>query len=159
MVRFQPLILTALLAGAPAWADDRPNLQPSRDVQIEYLSEGSARQGPHIVTMHVSATSHRMRIDPGDASAYMIMEPQSKRVTMVMLAQHKYMERVADPAMAGTFHPTDVQFAKVGRDTVAGLSCTVYETKSDTRRGQVCLTDDGVMLRSRRDGVALSPGQ
>ena len=34
-----------------------------------------------------------------------------------------------------------------GTDKIAGLACTTYDTSGTGHDGQVCLTDDGVLLR------------
>jgi hypothetical protein len=40
----------------------------------------------------------------------------------------------------------DMKFTRTGTDTVAGLSCTMWNVVSPRAAGSVCVTADGVML-------------
>jgi hypothetical protein len=44
--------------------------------------------------------------------------------------------------------PASARFTKAGNDTVAGLRCTLWRYEDGDKRGETCLTADGVMLRS-----------
>jgi hypothetical protein len=52
------------------------------------------------------------------------------------------------------FDDKNTTFTRLGTDTVAGINCTVYDTKRQDRSGQVCLSDDGLMLRAKSDNPA-----
>jgi hypothetical protein len=150
----QGLLVLALLAvTAPALADDRPMIHPSRDVAVEYRSLG-AQQGPAaepgaVVTMRFSSKSGRIRIDGPGGRGYAILDPGTGQMTMVMEERHMYIARPADPGMIAMFQATSGSFKKVGSDTVAGVACAVYDATFNDHSGQICLTDDGVMLRAR----------
>jgi hypothetical protein len=149
------LILALFAVTAPARAADAPMIHPSRDVAVEYRSTG-AQQGPGsapgaAVTMRFSSKTGRIRIDGASGRGYAILDPGAGQMTMVMEERHMYVERPADPGMIAMFKATNASFKKIGSDTIAGLACTIYDATFNEHSGQVCLTNDGVMLRARSD--------
>jgi hypothetical protein len=155
----QLLLIPALLAPiAPARAGDTPMIHPSRDVAVDYRSNGTP-QGPAaapgaVVTMRFSSKSGRIRIDSASGRGYAILDPGAGEMTMVMQERHVYVERQADPGMIAMFKATDRSFKKAGSDNIAGVACTIYDATFNEHGGQVCLTSDGVMLRARSDNAA-----
>lgn len=150
----QIILSLALLAlTVPARAADPPMIHPSRDVAVDYRSTG-APQGPAagpgaVVTMRFSSKSGRIRIDGASGRGYAILDPGAGEMTMVMEERHMYVQRAADPGMMAMFKATNASFKKTGSDTIAGVACTIYNATFNDHAGQVCLTDDGVMLRAR----------
>ena len=152
-MRQQFLILALLAVAAPARADDTPMIHPSRDVAVGYRSGGTP-QGPAadpgaVVTMRFSSKSGRIRIDGASGRGYAILDPDAGKMTMVMEERHMYVERPADPGMVAMFKATNASFKKTGSDTIAGVACTIYDATFNEHSGQICLTNDGVMLRAR----------
>ena len=150
----QSLLILAVLAGAtPALADDHPLIRPSRDVAVEYRSTGGpqapAMEPGKVVTMRFASKTGRIRIEGANGRGYAILDIDSGRMTMVMVEQHMYIEQPADPGMTAMFQARNTAFTKTGTDTVAGVSCTTYEASINDRKGEVCLTGDGVLLRAR----------
>lgn len=145
------IILAALTAASPCLAEDRALFHPTRDVAVDYRSSGGARDqgGDHTATMHYTTNGNRMRWENPDGKGYMIMDGDNARMTIVMTAQHMYMDQPADPSKMPIFQGNVAHLVKTGTDTVSGLSCTVYEGEMNAHKGQVCLTDDGVLLRAR----------
>jgi hypothetical protein len=146
------LILAVLVAAAPALAEDHPLLRPKRDVAVEYRSSGSP-QGPasgldNTVTIRFATRSNRIRIDGSAGHQYLVLEPDAGRMTMVMTDRQTYMEGPADPGMMAMFQGTNATFRKTGTATIASTACTTYDATINNRDGQVCLTDDGVLLRA-----------
>jgi hypothetical protein len=157
-MRHMFLVLASLAVTAPARADNPPMIHPSRDVAVEYRSSGvptsRAPQGPAAapgaaVTMRFSSKSGRIRIDGASGRGYAILDPDAGKMTMVMQERHMYAERPADPGMISMFKATNQSFKKTGSDTIAGVACTIYAATFSEHSGQVCLTNDGVMLRAR----------
>ena len=149
-MRQEFLIMAVLVAAAPALADDRPLVRPSRDVAVEYHFNGAADPG-NAVTMRFAAKISRVRIDGSMGRDYGILDTDAGRMIVVKTEQQGYMERPADPGMLEMFQPTHSTFRKTGTDTVAGVACTTYDATINDRTGQVCLTSDGVLLRARSD--------
>ena len=102
-----------------------------------------------MVTMRFSSRSGRIRIDGASGRGYAILDPAAGKMTMVMEERHMYVERPADPGMLAMFKATNESFRKTGSDTIAGVACTIYDATFNEHSGQVCLTNDGVMLRAR----------
>ena len=139
-----------------ASAQDRPAIVPTKDVTVEYSYKmtpktGAPREGR--ATIISAAGGKQMRVEGFGPPGYMIIDREAGRSTMVMDAQHMYMEMPFDPARAGPFVMREnMQFARKGSDTVAGVKCTVWETHGDQGTGSACITDDGVLLRGEADG-------
>ena len=153
----QMFLVPALLAVAiaPALAEDRPLVRPSRDVTVEYRSSGTpqgpAAQTSHEVTMRFASKSGLIRIDGPNRRGYAILDINAGRMMVVMTERRMYMEQPAEPSMTAMFQAANTAFTRTGTDTVAGVACTTDDARINDRRGHVCLTDDGVLLRARSD--------
>jgi hypothetical protein len=147
------LMLALLAATAPALAEDGPLIRPLRDVAVEYrqggMAQGQAAEPGRVLTMRFASKTGRIRIDGPIAHGYAIVDIDAAQMTMVMAEQHMYVEQPADPAMLAIFQAKNASFRKTGSDTVAGVACTTYEANLSDRKGQVCLTGDGVLLRAK----------
>ena len=147
------LVLVMLAAVSPAVADDTSLIRPRKDVAVEYRSAGAAQGAAadpgRVVTMRFSSKSSRIRIDGAEGHGYAILDIDTGHMIIVMTERHMYIERPADPGMVAMFQARNAAFRKTGTDTVAGVQCTTYDATINERTGQVCLTDDGVMLRAR----------
>jgi len=152
-MRHRLLILAMLAATTPALADDHPLIRPSRDVAVEYRSTGGpqspAMEPGKVVTMRFASKTGRIRIEGPNGRGYAVLDMDSGRMTMVMEEQHIYLEQPADPGMTAMFQARNTAFKKTGGDMIAGVSCTIYEATISDRKGEVCLTGDGVLLRAR----------
>jgi hypothetical protein len=143
-------LAAAVLAATPVVAQERPMFAPSRDVTIDYTvdSKAAAPNAPRSVKMWIAQGGTRMRIDALGNPGYVIFDRVSGRTVMVLDKQHAYMEMPSSPAMANLFVLNDkMGFTRKGTDTVAGLSCTVWEVKRDNGPGTACITADGLLLR------------
>lgn len=139
-------LVLCLLAGT-AVAQERPSLVPTRDVDITYHL-----LGPHPGTLHMStqANTGLTRVDNPNQHGYAIIDRRNHHMTMVMTERQTYIEA---PTAGAEQHSPDLdptaRFTRQGTDTVAGLRCTVWEYANDHMSGSACVTDDGVLLRSR----------
>jgi hypothetical protein len=163
------LFTTGLSVGLPARAQDRPTLlAPSRDVAVVYRTEGGmggppgnrgASGGGHEIRMYFSNGGMLMRVETNATAqqAYMIVDRTAQRTTMVMPAQHMYVDMPSrGPMQNGMVLTDDMQFRRTGTDTIAGIGCTVWEAHGPRGDGSACITDDGVMLRAKSsDGRGL----
>ena len=139
-------VLIALLLAAPAVAQDKPPLHPTRDATIDYRMEGG-RGGPKTMRMYVTAGGTRTRMEPSEGNVAIVVDRAAGKMMIVMLDQRKFMERPVGAGMPGGFDlPGGANFARKGSDTVAGLSCTIWEGNND-RHSTACVTDDGLILR------------
>jgi Domain of unknown function (DUF4412) len=149
------LIAVGCVAAAcvmPALADPPPLFRPSKDVAVEYRLPGDGAspgsQGKS-VTMYFTDHGDKMRFDAGDGQGYVVVDNAAKRTTVVMSDRRIYIEHQMDPASSPMLSMTDATFTRTGSDTVAGLPCTVYQVVHHDVKGEACLTDDGLLLRSR----------
>ncbi len=145
------IALAALAAAGTAHAaQDHPSILPTRDVMVEYHMSGKqAPQRMDSMKIYYTAQGQRMRIEVPGQPGYSIVDRAARRMTMVMVDEHMYMELPFDPQKVMNFDPQGASFTRHGSDTVAGFRCTVYDVKGPEHRGQVCVTDDGLMLRGK----------
>lgn len=145
----RPLAAALVLAlAAPASAQDRPPLHPSRDVAITYRFIGDAQQG-QMPEMQVSwlAAQRLMRSEmPG--MGWMVMDHASQRAFMVMEQARMVMDVPIGQFMQQHGPPPDASFRREGTATVAGLVCTVWSYRDSRTEGRACVTADGVTLRA-----------
>lgn len=150
-----------LAAAVPAAAQDHPAMmQPSRDVVVEYHVSG-VTQGQHrsdTVRMYFADHGTKMRIEPVGQPGYSIMDRTAGRMIMVMTQQHAYMEMPYDPRRVMTLDAEGTTFTRLGTATIAGIGCTIYDAKRQDHSGQVCLSDDGLLLRAKSDNPAQADG-
>ncbi len=143
-------VLTALLAlAAPAAAQDRPVFPPTRDVAVTYQADiAAAAAAPHEITMRYSAAEDRARVD-GGLPGYVLVDLKSGRAVIVFEQLGMMMDA---PRNSGVDQALVLQngrnFVREGRDTVAGLRCTIWAVTTDDATGTACVTADGVVLRA-----------
>ncbi len=138
--------LLACAANPAGAAPDRPRILPDRDVTVQYAVTSSAPGAPANVTAHIASDGH-VRIDTPDRGSFLYASGSSK-ARWVMPQGGLYLEVPVGIALAGALAPgPDVHFTRIGRATVAGLSCTQWQVSVPRGSGTACVTDDGVILR------------
>jgi hypothetical protein len=162
-MRIRALLATTLgLAMAvPAAAQDHPPMmQPSRDVMVEYHVAGVTQDQHRSDTVRMYFTDHgtKLRVEPVGQPAYSIMDRTAGRMIMVMPPEHIYVEMPYDAKQVMAFAGTDTTFTRRGHDTIAGIGCAVYDAKRRGNSGQVCISDDGLLLRAKSDNPAQAGG-
>ena len=135
-------------------------MQPTRDVMVEYHVAGvtQGQQRSDTVRMYFAEHGSKLRIEPVGQPAYSIMDRTAGRMIMVMTSQHVYMELPYDPKRVMAFESKDTTFTRLGSATIAGIGCTIYDAKRADHSGQVCVSDDGVLLRAKSDNPAQAGG-
>jgi hypothetical protein len=154
------LTLAAIAAPGLALAQDRPLLQPTRDVTITYrvLGAGGQPAGAPGATpgqatelrMSWLVAQNRMRVDPPGMPGYIVADRAARRAFMVMESQRMVMEMPQGQQLPNSFgepSPT-ARITRGGTETVAGLSCTIWQIEDQGRSARACVTSDGVMLRT-----------
>lgn len=146
---FAPVAL--LLAALPAAAQERPALLPSRDVAVTYQVTAGQGQG-HELRMAWLVAERKLRVDAAGAPGWSVIDQRAGRMLVVMDQQRTVLEMPANSGPGGLSIPTEppasARFTKAGSATVAGLRCTLWKYEDGERKGETCLTADGVMLRS-----------
>ena len=120
------LVAMLALAAAPALAQDKPPLFPTRDVAITYRFTGAqAPAGMPMMTMSWLAAAQTMRMDMG-AMGYMVADHRNQRGFIVMEAARMIMDVPMEQAMQQAGPSANASYRRTGTDTVAGLACTVW---------------------------------
>ena len=147
-IRRGALLATLLALSAPAAAQDRPVFPPTRDVAVTYQADIATAAAPHEIVMRYSAARDRARVD-GGLPGYVLVDLKSGHATIVFEQIGMMMDA---PRNAGVDQALVLEngrnFARLGRDTVAGLRCTVWAVTADDATGTACVTADGVVLRA-----------
>jgi len=146
-------VLALLAAASSAVAQDRPMLQPSRDVTITYRVEGAAASaipggidGP--LRLSWDAAHQRLRAEAEGHPQAVLVDLPNHTATMLDNAMRAAValpvrERDLQPlTLAGT------RLTRRGAGNVAGMACTNWDVESHRGAGTVCLTADGVALRA-----------
>ncbi|MBV9735671.1 MAG: hypothetical protein JO209_07150 [Acidisphaera sp.] len=151
--RLATAVLGAALCPAAVGAQDRPQTLPTRDVDITYrITRGGQTMQERT---HWLAAGEVQRIDPPDGGdTYMIMDHHDRQVAMVNANARTVVELTAPPP--GPLEPgSAAAFARGGEETVAGLTCTDWQTQAADAPAVLCLTPDGVLLRLQAAGATL----
>ena len=152
-------VVLLVLAPFAAAAQERPALTPSRDVDVVYMMvQADAPGGPRVVEERLrwAAAAGMMRIDPPVPGIWMVMDTRTQRLTTVRDADRSVLE-IASPQANPWPAPTAAAgFERHGTATVAGISCTDWQTADITGAPTLaCITDDGVLLRASAAGRVL----
>jgi hypothetical protein len=144
------LRLALLLLAAPlcAQAQEAPRLEPTRDVAVTYRIVGQGAQGQ--VNLAWRASSRQARLDNPDGS-FLVADLAAGTGFMASDRERQLMVLPAPPPNAGVpgLVPPGGHFTREGTDRVAGIECTNWRVElPEGGRGRVCVTADGVVLRS-----------
>ena len=142
-----PVLMAAGAPPAPP-AAERPPLAPQRDASVLYrMSATGAPTFELRITTVAGGTP--MRLDLPDLN-YMLADRTAQRMAMVSPEQQTVLEIPWQSGLQDQFTLNDrMRFTKKGTETIASLRCTSWEVAAGPQqRGQVCITDDGVMLRT-----------
>lgn len=159
-----PLLLTPLLmiacaamaqAAPPqaASSQDRPRVQPDRDVTVTYRLEGAATQaipggvdGP--LRLSWDATGQRLRAEPANRPQAVIVDLPRHTASVVDDMMHAVLTLPVRERDLQPLTLDGVQMTRRGAGTVAGRACTTWAVQAKRGSGTVCLTPDGVALRA-----------
>jgi hypothetical protein len=141
-------IIAAVAASLlPVAADAQPK-QATRDYAVTYRTEHQGQSGEMIVAY--SAATQQQRIEMPEAGIVVITDQAARRMLMLNAATRTVMEMpLAKGQEPGFVLPDDMVLTRTGSATVAGHRCTTYRAEQNrAERGTVCVTDEGIMLRS-----------
>ncbi len=141
-----------LVAGSPIGAEERPQLMPTRDVDITY--EVTRPRQPAIrQRVRWLASEHLERIDGSDRSVT-IIDRNGNEVTLLMPRTRTY-RKLAGTSRQPMAPDQDVVLRRGGEATVAGQRCIEWSWIEDAETHTLCATADGVALRLVVDGKTL----
>lgn len=143
----------ALLLAGTAAAQDRPLLQPSRDVTVTYQVEGAAASaipggidGP--LRLSWDAARQRLRAEADSRPQAVIVDLPNRKATLLDGALRAVVALPLRERDVQSITLAGAQLTRRGQEQVAGLPCTVWQAQSPRGAGTVCLTADGVALRA-----------
>lgn len=142
------LVALLALAGPAAQAQDRPPLQPTRDVAITYRMTAGPQPNTEM-TMSWLAAQRLMRMDLPGGVGFMVADHANQRGFMVMEAQRMIMDVPMAQAAGHMRAFENARFTRGAADRVAGTACTNWRYEAEGQNGTACVTEDGVMLRSQ----------
>ena len=140
-------LIGGLALASVAQAQDKPPLQPTRDVDVTYRVPVPGGDAALLQRLRWSAALRRQRVDLPTSGNWMVLDFTAHRMAMV---RDETREVVDLPAPPSAEQPGGgAGFTRVGSDSVAGLPCTQWRT-IDTRGHETlaCYTGDGVLLRA-----------
>ena len=141
------LLLTAA-APPPAPGPDRPVLAPTRDAVVGYHLAPAAGEAIN-VRVSLQAGGGNLRLDLPDHS-FMVASPPSRQLVLVVPLEQTAMELPWSDGPQGLFLLDDrMRFTRKGEATVAGQRCTQWDAVLDRTRNSICVSADGVVLRSQ----------
>jgi len=153
--------MALVLLALPAAAQDRPPVQPSRDVSVTYRAEGGPPGQPAQAEMRLSwlNAERKMRMDLPGGAGWSVTDTTNGQTFMVQEAQRLVLRMPSDPAHPNPMQPPpDMRFTRGGAETILGQRCTVWRFSGAQGQGEACVTDDGVMLRSSGSGPGAGAG-
>ncbi len=153
------LLAAPLMLPAGAGAQDRPRLEPTRDVAVTYRLVGTGAQGQ--VSLAWRASGRQARMDNPDGS-FLIADLAGGSGFMAHDQHRELMVLPAPPTDGGIpgLVPPGGSFSREGADKVAGQDCVAWRVRMpDGSGGRACITADGVVLRSVGSGGAGQPEQ
>jgi hypothetical protein len=141
-----------LLAAGEAFAQSRPQLIPTRDVDVTYRVTQAGRTLEERVRW--LAAEQIQRVD-SSGPVYMIVDHKTRRLTLVNTAKRTVLAMAA-PRQSPLDPASDAAaFANAGQASVVGLPCTQWRMSAGGEK-QLCVTDDGVMLRAQDAGTTVA---
>ncbi|TCZ55273.1 DUF4412 domain-containing protein [Roseicella aquatilis] len=139
------------LLALPAAAQERPLFIPQRDVAVTYRVTSGEAAGREL-RMAWLAGPGKLRIDAPGAPGWSVVDQKAKRMLVVMDQQRAFLEVPSQGGPGGFALPDEpaaqARFTRGGSATIAGHRCTLWRYEEGQARGEACLTEDGVMLRS-----------
>ena len=138
---------TCALALTAAAAPDRPALTPTREASVLYrvVNAGAA---PVEVRVTADAGGSPMRLDLPDRT-YMLVDKAAQRMAVVVPEQQVVLDVPFGDGPQTYFQLNDrMRFVRRAPGTVAAVRCTTWDVAVDNARGTMCISDDGILLRS-----------
>lgn len=141
-----PLLLLLAMAGS-ALAQERPAITPARDVAVTYrvTAEG---QPPGEMRMSWLAARRLMRMDMPGGPGWIVLDVGAGTAFMAMEAQRMVMDMPAAGIAARMTPRPEARFTREGPARVANADCVNWRVEEQGQSSRICLTADGVLLRS-----------
>jgi hypothetical protein len=146
------LPVALLLAAMPALAQERPTVNPTRDVAVTYRVTGTSPQGQaQTGEMRMAWLTSRglLRMDMPGGQEWMLVDLRNSTGFLVLENRRAILALPpgTDPSQRLSASQT-ARFTREGSDRVANVSCTNWRVEDRGSSARLCVTDDGVVVRS-----------
>lgn len=149
MTRRFPLLF--LLLAGPALAQDRPQIIPTRDVAVTYRVSGEGQPAGEM-RMSWLAARNLMRMDMPGGQGWAVVDMAAGSAFMAMDSQRMVMDMPAT-GVSGRMTPSaSARFTREGHARIANTDCVNWRMEEQGQATRICMTGDGVMLRTESLG-------
>lgn len=146
MTRLRAAVAVGALVLTAA-APDRPALVPSREASVLYRVV-NADAAPIEVRITTGAGGSPMRLDMPDRT-YVLVDQAARSIELVVPDEQMVLDMPYQDGPQTHFQLNDrMRFTRRTPGTVAAVHCTVWDVAVDSTRATMCISDDGIMLRS-----------
>lgn len=154
MNKFAAALLVSILSVHAALAQETPVLLAKRDFAITYKP---IKDGADTVRLYWHAASKKLRMDmPG--VGWSVTDHVAGSGFLVAEEAKRIMD-MPDNVRRNQLGPSpDAKFTRLGAERIAGHDCTSWSYIDQRAKGTICLTADGVMLRSQATLAGLEGG-
>jgi hypothetical protein len=152
-LRVRSAAAIALLLAGSVQAEERPQLRPTRDVDISYsiIQPNGSKIRERV---RWSAGQQLERVDGPDRSIS-IFDRSSGEITLLVPGSRTYRKLEGTPR--GPIEPgKDAVLTRGAESKVAGLRCTDWSWTDNGEKRTLCATPDGVLLRRINDGKVVA---
>ena len=148
-------LMAALLAPPPIWAQTIPAptsaqtppiMIATRDVAVTYRSIGIETTATYEMAWLAAQGKLRATIPE---LGWTVADHRAGTGFLVVEAERRVMDMPAIVLHGQIGPPAGASFTREGAQRIAGQPCTEWRYQGGAQQGVVCLTADGVMLRTR----------
>lgn len=150
VTRFIVWLVGLVVAGgcAPVWAQERPALTPTRDAIVGYHLAPATGETIDVRVIFRSG-GKALRLDLPDQS-FMLAVPPTRSLVLVVPLQETALDLPwADGPQPLFLLDERMRFTRKSELTIAGQRCVQWDTVLDGAKSTVCVTKDGIILRSQ----------
>lgn len=149
--------LLLICLSTPALAQDRPAITPTSDVAVTYRVSGEGQPAGEM-RMSWLAARNLMRMDMPGGQGWIVVDMAAGSAFLANDAQRMVMEMPATGVSARMTPSVNARFTREGNARVANTDCVNWRMEEQGQAARVCMTADGVMLRTESLG-APGPGR
>lgn len=146
-----------LSLATPALAQDRPAITPARDVAVIYRVSGEGQPAGDM-RMSWLAARNLMRMDMPGGQGWVVLDTAAGSAFLANDAQRMVMDMPATGVAARMTPGANARFTREGNARIANTDCVNWRMEEQGQTARVCMTADGVMLRTESLG-APGPGR
>ncbi len=132
----------------PAYAqEERPLFMPNRDVTVVYAVQPENSPLVQKRKIYFSGDKKIFRIDGPDNIGLTIIDPGKQIATVISNKSRIYTIIPSKSGKGGIFLDDSLHFKEKGSKRIIGILCHQWEVQGPKGNSEVCVTDDGVILR------------